>query len=147
MSTIYVPAALRELVRQQAGNCCGYCRVPQRLMYGPLEFEHIVPRSAGGLTIESNLWLACRLCNGFKNDQTASVDPETEQLVALFDPRRQAWRDHFRWSEDSTEIIGLTPVGRATVRALQLNSLQAVEMRRRWVSVGWHPPVDGPEME
>lgn len=142
MTSVYIPAPLRDVIRQQANSRCGYCLVPQHLLYGPLEFEHILPRSAGGQTVESNLWLACGLCNGFKSDQTAVRDPESQQLVTIFDPRRQLWTDHFAWSADGTEIIGLTAAGRATILALQLNSLQAVELRRRWVSVGWHPPQD-----
>jgi len=39
-------------------------------------------------------------------------------------------------------IVGLTPVGRATVEALRLNNEIAVEVRRNWVLVGWHPPSD-----
>jgi len=60
--------------------------------------------------------------------------------VALFNPRTQVWADHFRWSADGTYIIGLTPVGRATVEALQLNNEVAIEVRRNWVLAGWHPP-------
>jgi hypothetical protein len=39
-------------------------------------------------------------------------------------------------------ILGKTPCGRATIEALQLNNDTAVEVRREWVSVGWHPPKD-----
>jgi hypothetical protein len=127
-------------VIQQAGNRCGYCLVEQELLYAPLEIEHLQPRSRGGSTVEENLWLACRLCNGFKADQTDGVDPESQEVVPLFDPRRQNWWSHFRWSDDGTEIIGVTAIGRATVAALQLNTLQQMKMRRRWASVGWHPP-------
>ena len=142
MSSAYIPVKLRELIRQQAKNRCGYCLVSQGLLYGPLEFEHLLPLSLGGLTEESNLWLACRLCNGFKSDQTAVPDPESGDVTSIFDPRRQVWSEHFSWIADGTEIKGLTACGRATVMALQLNSLEAVETRRRWVSVGWHPPAD-----
>jgi hypothetical protein len=141
VSGVYIPLATRQLVIQQAGNRCGYCLVPQDLLYGPLEFEHLVPRSRGGLTVEENLWLSCRLCNGFKSDQETCTDPGTLQLVSLFNPRRDEWRSHFQWSDDGTEVIGTTPVGRATVVALQLNSLERMKTRRRWISVGWHPPT------
>jgi hypothetical protein len=140
VSGAYIPQALRQLVTAQAASRCGYCLVALDLHYGPLEFEHLVPRSRGGLTVEDNLWLACRLCNGFKSDQCEAVDPNTQQLVALFNPRLDTWPLHFRWSDDGTEVIGLTTTGRATVAALQLNSLARIKMRRRWISVGWHPP-------
>jgi len=88
---VYLPPALRQLVIQQAGNRCGYCLAEQELLYGPLEFEHLQPRSRGGLTVADNLWLACRVCNGFKADQVSCLDPESLQLVPLFDPRRENW--------------------------------------------------------
>jgi hypothetical protein len=140
VTTIYIPTALRQLVIEQAGNRCGYCLVHQELHYGPLEIEHIVPRSLGGSTLEQNLWLACRICNGYKSDRVDGIDPDTALRAPLFNPRRQAWSSHFRWSEDALELVGLTSVGRATVAALQLNSLARMKMRRRWISVGWHPP-------
>ena len=70
MSGDYVPAVLRHLLIQQSGSRCGYCLVQQDLHYGPLEVEHIVPRSRGGLTVADNLWLACRVCNGYKSDRS-----------------------------------------------------------------------------
>jgi hypothetical protein len=141
VSGAYISQALRQLVTQQAAGRCGYCLVAQALHYGPLEFEHLVPRSRGGQTVEDNLWLACRLCNGFKADQVEDVDPQTQQAVPLFNPRRDSWSSHFRWSDDGTEVIGITPTGRATVVALQLNSLARISLRQRWISVGWHPPT------
>ena len=100
--------------------------------------------SAGGSDRESNLWLACRLCNNGKGAQTQALDPVTGRRVKLYNPRRQRWRAHFAWSEDGTRILGKTPCGRATVLALQLNNLIAVMVRREWVSAGWHPPHDVP---
>jgi hypothetical protein len=136
----YIPAALRQLVIEQAGSRCGYCLVEQDLLYVPLEFEHVIPRSRGGLTVAENMWLACSRCNGYKSDQMESIDPETDKLVPIFDPRRDDWWTHFRWSDDGLSVIGLTSTGRATVIALQLNTLQRIKTRLRWVSVGWHPP-------
>jgi len=52
------------------------------------------------------------------------------------------WTEHFAWSADETQIIGLTAVGRATVVALHMNDALRVTARRRWISVGWHPPKD-----
>lgn len=60
--------------------------------------------------------------------------------VPLFHPRNQQWATHFNWSQDGSEIIGRTAIGRATIAALKMNHLEIVEARRRWASVGWHPP-------
>ncbi|HEY3227585.1 MAG TPA: hypothetical protein VGJ87_00105 [Roseiflexaceae bacterium] len=60
--------------------------------------------------------------------------------MPLFNPRAQRWDEHFAWSDDGTQILGLTAIGRATIVALQLNRPLLVSARRRWVLVGWHPP-------
>ncbi len=106
----------------------------------PIHIEHIMPLAAGGETIEDNLWLSCPLCNGHKATKTHDLDPLTDETVQLFNPRHQDWFEHFRWSENGQEIIGLTPVGRATVAALKLNNQYLLRARRRWVLAGWHPP-------
>ncbi|PJF39272.1 MAG: HNH endonuclease [Phototrophicales bacterium] len=109
---------------------------------GILEIEHIIPVSRGGTDGEHNLWLSCRLCNSHKATQIDAIDPETEQRVPLFNPRTQKWSEHFTWSHDSTHIVGRTPIGRATVIALQLNNKIALQVRQNWVEAGWHPPKD-----
>jgi hypothetical protein len=89
---------------------------------GRLHIDHIIPVAAGGTNDEANLWLACQLCNNHKSDKMGAVDPETGENSALFNPRTQKWTDHFRWSEDGIRVIGLTPIGRATVSALHLSN-------------------------
>jgi hypothetical protein len=111
-----------------------------------LEIDHLVPHARGGSDEETNLWLACRLCNLFKGTQTEAADPVTGRTVALFNPRTQCWSDHFAWSSDGTRLMGLTPCGRATVVALQLNHLLAASVRREWVQAGWQPPQGDPVM-
>lgn len=140
MSDAYISETVKARVRVLAGNRCGYCLSPQRLVLGWLEIKHICPQAQGGLDVEENLWLACRLCNNFKGVQTEALDPETGQQVPLFNPRLQHWSDHFGWSEDGTRVFGKSPCGRATVLALQMNNVIAVMVRQQWVSVGWHPP-------
>jgi 5-methylcytosine-specific restriction endonuclease McrA len=94
VSTTYVSKALRCLVSAQAKQRCGYCLSPQRITGTPMEIEHSVPERAGGLTIEANLWLACKLCNDHKSDRLDASDPLTDQIVALFNPRTQQWTEH-----------------------------------------------------
>jgi len=137
-----IPVALERKIRQQARHRCGYCLSSELLLGMPMEIEHLHPIAAGGLSIEENLWLSCRRCNEFKGVQTQAIDPDTLEPVALFNPRQQNWNEQFCWSEDETEIMGLTPTGRATVIALKLNHFMIVATRRRWVSVGWFPPDD-----
>ena len=137
-----IPRSIARRVRQQARSRCGYCLCSELLLGTRLEFEHLIALAAEGRTIEENLWLACRRCNGCKGIQVRARDPQTGETVALFNPRQQAWDEHFSWSADGTMINGRTACGRATVEALKLNSPEIVATRRRWVSVGWWPPVD-----
>ncbi len=143
MSKSYVPSELRLRVAAQARHRCGYCLSTEAIVGIPMDVEHIVPESAGGATEESNLWLACSLCNSYKGSRTISRDPISGQDVPLFDPRRQRWDEHFAWEESGSKIVGLTTTGRTTVVALVLNRPPLVKARKRWASVGWHPPGDG----
>ncbi len=138
----YISKKLRRYISQAAGHRCGYCLTNQKISGAQMHLEHITPRSQGGSSDETNLWLACAWCNSYKGVQTEAVDPLTEQCIPLFNPITQNWLDHFRWSDDGLTIIGLTAIGRATVLALQLNNEYILPARRHWVLAGWHPPVE-----
>lgn len=142
MSVTYVPRALRARIADAAKERCGYCHATTAIVGTPMEIEHLIPESMGGLTEEDNLWLACSMCNDHKSNRIAALDEVSGVVVRLFDPRRQVWREHFQWSEAGDQILGITPAGRATVAALDLNRPSAVKARQLWKSVGWHPPSD-----
>lgn len=142
MSSDYIPVELRRRVAEQARHRCGYCLTQEAVLGRSMEFDHLLPRSLGGPTTEDNLWLACSLCNGHKNNRFLVVDPETGVSVRVFNPRQEKWSEHFVWSEGATRIDGTTAIGRATVAALQLNRPRLVLARRLWVAAGWHPPQD-----
>ena len=142
MSFAHISDAVRARISAHVGNRCGYCQSSQRYILGPLEIDHIIPKAAGGTDDEENLWLACRMCNGYKGAQVYGRDPVTSHRVRVFNPRSQRWSRHFLWSHDGTRIIGRTACGRATITALQLNHLIAVMVRREWVAAVWHPPMD-----
>ena len=142
MSSDYIPVELRRRVAEQARHRCGYCLTQEVVIGRPMEIDHLVPRSLGGLTTEGNLWLACSLCNDHKSNRLLIVDPETGINVRIFNPRQQEWAEHFAWSEGATRIDGTTAIGRATVAALHLNRPSLVLARRLWVAAGWHPPQE-----
>ena len=138
--SVYISVELQRQVRERFANCCAYCRTAEELTVTIFEFEHIVPRSAGGDTAFANLCLSCPMCNRYKSDLVAAPDAVTEADVPLFHPQNDRWNEHFSWNEDSTEIVGLTATGRATVAALKMNRPQMVRVRRMWVAMGEHPP-------
>lgn len=142
MSHTHIPRALRDKVAAQAHHRCGYCLTAEAVVGAPMEIDHLIPESLGGLTEEDNLWLACSLCNDSKSNRIAAFDPITGEVIRLFNPRQQIWKDHFCWNNTGDLIVGLTPVGRGTVAALNLNRPLLVLARQSWVSVGWHPPKE-----
>jgi 5-methylcytosine-specific restriction endonuclease McrA len=120
--------ATRTLVRQRAENRCEYCQTHQDdSPLAALHVEHIRPLKHGGSDDESNLCLACIDCNLHKGSNLTGVDPHTELVTLLFDPRSQRWNDHFRW--DGIHLVGLTDVGRTTIRVLCMNSDEQLELR------------------
>jgi hypothetical protein len=141
MARSYIPIEIERRVRKDAQNRCGYCLSPQRLVMARLEIEHIIPIAKGGSNDESNLWLACPICNRYKSDKITNIDSETGEIVKLFNPRTQIWSEHFFWTKDGLQIVSKTPTGRATVKVLHLSDdADALEVRSYWVLAGWHPP-------
>lgn len=136
----YLSETVRLRVRQRAGNRCEYCLSHQHYVLGRLQIDHVKPIARGGSDAAENLCLACELCNQYKWTKVDGVDPDTQSIVPLFNPRTQQWPEHFAWSEDGSEIKGLTACGRTTVQALELNNVLAVTVRRNWIRAGWHPP-------
>jgi hypothetical protein len=65
-----------------------------------------------------------------------ALDELTGQEVGLFNPRRDAWHEHFSITEETGEIKGLTAIGRATVSRLRINSAAQVEARQQWLRLG-----------
>ena len=137
-----LPESTRQRVRQRAGNRCEYCLSNQDYVMGILQVDHVTPRAKAGADTEDNLCLACELCNQYKWTKTDGLDLQNGETVTLFNPRQQKWYEHFIWSGDGTEIIGLTACGRATIIALRLNNSISVTVLRNWVKAGWHPPSE-----
>ncbi len=137
-----VTAEQRRAVAERAQGCCEYCRSQARFGIQSFAVEHIIPRSQGGETALENLALSCQGCNNHKYAKMQARDPVTGEVVPLYHPRRQHWRDHFAWSADFTLIIGLTPTGRATVEAWQMNRETVINLRRILYVLREHPPAE-----
>jgi 5-methylcytosine-specific restriction endonuclease McrA len=126
---------LRAQVRQRAGNRCEYCGLPQEVAPFPIfHVEHILPRKHGGGDESSNLCLACNHCNLHKGCNLSGRDPETGAVTRLFNPRVDRWSEHFKLERAS--IIGLTATGRTTLRVLNMNDAERVELRLEALELG-----------
>jgi hypothetical protein len=131
--------ALIRLVRERANFCCEYCRHPERFSSIPFEIDHVVAEQHGGKTAGSNLALACFADNHHKGPNLAGIDPKTGKRAWLFNPRRQKWERHFRWS--GPVLVGRTAVGRATIFALQINAPHRIAQRAALIAEGVFPPA------
>ena len=130
----------RKEVEKRAKNLCEYCLCRQDHSPQPFSVEHIFPKSKNGSDELANLAIACQACNNFKYTKTEAVDPLSRQKVPLYNPRKDNWTEHFTWNNDFTEIVGVSPTGRATIKTLKLNRESVQNLRRSLYLVGKHPP-------
>jgi len=123
----YIPDALRRQVIERAQGRCEDCLLDQRDSLYAHEVDHIIPEKHRGQTNAENLCLSCLDCNRHKGSDFASFDPDTDNVVLLFHPRRDIWEDHFRLK--GAMIEPLTPIGRVTVFILHLNNELRIRQR------------------
>jgi hypothetical protein len=140
MSNSRVTKRQREAVIRRANGCCEYCRSQVKYSSDPFVVDHIFPKSLGGQTTMDNLALSCNGCNGVKSTKTEAYDTVRQKFVPLFHPRKDKWAEHFTWDESWSHMIGLTPIGRATIKTLKLNRPHLVNFRLVLFEVGNHPP-------
>ena len=130
--------AIRRQVVERARGCCEYCLVHQDLVASTHQVDHVIAEKHGGETSLDNLALSCTLCNRRKGSDITSLDPTTEDIVSLFNPRTQQWSDHF--AMDGVRIVGTTGEGRTTVEFLRLNAFERLMERAEWIGAGYFPP-------
>jgi hypothetical protein len=111
----------------------------------------LLPQSLGGSDDHGNLALACHRCNERHYNFITGIDPDTSEIVSLFNPRQQQWIENFIWTADGLKILGITPIGRATCQRLDFNDRNhddgaILTARWFWVQGGWHPPANDPKL-
>lgn len=119
---------VRQFVRERGGHRCEYCQLHQAdSPLAALHIEHIGPGKDGGTDDPANLCLACIDCNLHKGTNLTGIDPEFGSVTELFHPRRARWADHFEWQ--GFRIVGRASIGRTTVRVLDLNGEDRLDLR------------------
>ena len=126
--------SLDQIVRELAGHRCEYCLMPEGNRRISFVLDHVIARQHGGLTVLANLALCCPRSNQSKGPNIAGIDPESGRLTRLFHPREDLWRTHFRYQ--TTTLIGLTDVGRATITVLAINLPLRIEARLSMYEAG-----------
>jgi hypothetical protein len=135
-----ITAGQKDFINERAQRCCEYCWSQLKFSPDPFSVEHIIPLSKGGTSDLNNLALSCQGCNNRKYNLTEAIDPIDGQFVSLYHPRQQLRVEHFIWSDDFSELIGVSPTGRATIVRLQLNREGVVNLRRLLTASHLHPP-------
>lgn len=138
MSRVYIPVALRQLITERAGNKCEYCLLHQDDSALTHAVDHIIALRHGGQSTADNLALACINCNRNKGNDLTTLDPLTNRVTTLFNPREQNWQEHF--SLLGARILGLTPHGRATIVLLRMNDIIRLQEREQLLTIGRYPP-------
>jgi hypothetical protein len=134
----HIPNELTDAVRVRAKGLCEYCCLPQSCQEATFHIDHVVPRASDGPTVLENLAQACVTCSLKKAAKLEAVDPETGDTVPLFNPRSDAWDEHFGWTI-TWQVQGLTPTGRATATALGMNRLAIISIRQMLADAGRFP--------
>jgi 5-methylcytosine-specific restriction endonuclease McrA len=92
---------IRKAVAIRANYRCEYCKIHNDDMFLSFELDHILPLKHGGTSDIENLAFACPHCNQHKGSDFATIFEN--QIIRLFNPRTDAWKDHFETVND--EII------------------------------------------
>ncbi len=130
-----LPSAVRHFVRERAEYRCEYCRRPDAYSVLSFHVDHIIAtKQHGGSSAIENLAWSCIHCNISKGVNIAGYDPFTKQLTPLYNPRTQPWSDHFQM--EGAVIEGTTPIGRVTVKILDMNESEMVQARQSLIDKG-----------
>ncbi|MCI0359797.1 MAG: HNH endonuclease [Planctomycetaceae bacterium] len=138
--TTYISVELRTLVQTRARGLCEYCLIHSRDTYVGCQVDHIISEKHHGLTIAENLALACAFCNRAKGSDIGSVAATNGQFTRFFNPRTDAWLDHF--AMQGALIIPRTAVGEVTALILAFNSLDRLLERQELLAKRRYPPPE-----
>ena len=127
----------RRAVVLRAEGRCEFCRLPVSTSAIPPHVDHVRARQHRGATTRRISRSPEYRCNLHKGTNLSGVDPQTDAVASLFDPRGMAWDDHF--AAVGAEVVGRTTEGRATVETLQMNEPRRLERRAEAIEAGEWP--------
>ncbi|MCC6124385.1 MAG: HNH endonuclease [Pirellulales bacterium] len=130
---------LRSRVAWRATHRCEYCLIHEDDTYFGCEVDHIISLKHNGPTEFENLAYACLICNRHKGSDLGSILTPGGPLVRFFNPRIDAWGDHFHL--DGSFIRALTEIGEVTARIFGFNTSERIIERQALVARGrfWSP--------
>jgi hypothetical protein len=127
----------RTIVAKRANYCCEYCRLHERYMFLAFEIDHIISLKYGGGNELENLAYSCPHCNQYKGSDLTTFLESYDDIVQLYNPRKQIWSEHFETLNG--EIIAKTRIGKATVKIFRFNDPDVLILRRELSQIGLYP--------
>jgi hypothetical protein len=122
VSVARISAETRRAVRQRAEYRCEYCRIAEADTEFGCEVDHIISEKHSGNSEMANLALACFFCNRNKGSDVGSIlSPDCPDFVRFFNPRNDAWNEHFEFDQHS-RIVAKTDIAVVTARILGFNT-------------------------
>lgn len=121
---------VRQYLLEKWERKCAYCGAKD----GPLEIEHIMPKSRGGSNRISNLTLACHDCNQRKGNQTAAeFGHPAIQAKAMLPLKDAAAVNATRWALcERLKLAGL-PIEVGTGGRTKFNRTQQNYPKAHWI--------------
>lgn len=132
-----VPAQIRRVVAERAGYACEYCRLRQDDSFIAFQIDHVISQKHGGGSELDNLAFACPHCNAHKGSDLTTFLDSYQDIIAIFNPRKQRWEDQF--IGENGQIVAYSRTGLATVKLLQLNDPDRIIQRSLLQKAGCWP--------
>ncbi len=132
-----IPEKVRSFVAQRAGYSCEYCRLHQDYLFLAFEIDHIVSLKHGGGNELANLAYACPHCNQHKGSDLTTFLGSYDDIIPLFNPRKDLWSEHFETING--EIIAKSRTGQASIKIFRFNNPDLLILRQTLAQVGLYP--------
>ncbi len=129
--------ATRTKVAERAEFKCEYCMMQEEFLFLSFEIDHIISIKHGGGNEFENLAYTCSHCNQHKGSDLTTFLGSYQNIVPLFNPRLQVWEEHF-YAEKGI-LFSKTDIGKATIKLLQMNNPDRVEVREFFQQLGIYP--------
>jgi len=137
MKRTYILKRIKKQVIERAASKCEYCQLSENYSFLPFQIEHVISIKHGGGNEIENLALACVHCNSYKGTDLTTFLNNYEDIVPIFNPRKEDWNVHFETKVG--EIIAKTRTAKATIKLLRLNEPERIAIRKVLSEVGLYP--------
>jgi hypothetical protein len=123
-----ISKSVRRLVAERAKFCCEYCHFNEFDRFLTFEVDHVISIKHGGGNEFDNLAYICPHCNQHKGTDLTTFIDTYENIVLLFNPRKQLWEEHF-YIENGL-VVDKTTIGKATIKLLKMNDIDLIILRQ-----------------